>query len=198
MQVVDLTHGQQLNYANVARETGVAANTVRSYFQILEDTLLGFALEPWKRARRRRLAETAKFYLFDIGIAKALHPEIAEIAEGSDVYGRVFEHFLLNEVRAHIAYCDLDIPLSFWRTHSGCEVDLIIGDLQVALEFKSSRQLRQSDLKGLRALAEEHVLGRAIVVCREGRPRRTEDGIDILPWQVFCEQLWAGDIVDLA
>ena len=164
---------------------------------LLEDALLGFTLEPWRRTKRRRLADTAKFYLFDIGIAKALNPETTQIAEGSDVYGRAFEHFLLNEVRACISYPDLGIPLSFWRTHSGFEVDLIVGDLQLALEFKSSRRLRQSDLKGLRALADEHVLGRAVVVCREDRPRRTEDGIDILPWRAFCEQLWAGDIIGL-
>ena len=194
MQVVGLTHGQQLNYANVARETGVSASTVRNYFQILEDTLLGFTLEPWRRTHRRRLAETAKFYLFDIGIANALNPETIQIVEGSDLYGRAFEHFLLNEVRARISYCDLGIPLSFWRTHSGYEVDLIIGDLEVAIEFKSSRRLRQSDLKGLRALAEEHSLGRAMVVCREDRARRTEDGIDILPWRTFCDRLWGGDI----
>jgi predicted AAA+ superfamily ATPase len=193
LQVVGLTHSQQLNYANVARETGVSAGTVRSYFQILEDTLLGFTLEPWRRRGRRRLVETAKFYLFDIGIANALHPETTQVAEGSDVFGRAFEQFVLNEVRARISYADLDAALSFWRTHSGHEVDVIVGDLQVAVECKSSRRLRTSDLKGMRALMEEHSVGRAIVVCREAEPRRTEDGIDILPWRVFCDRLWAGD-----
>ena len=75
LSVVGLTHGQQLNYANVARETHVSAATVRSYFQILDDTLLGFTLEPWSRAKKRRLVETAKFYLFDIGVANQLNPE---------------------------------------------------------------------------------------------------------------------------
>lgn len=197
MQVIGLTHTQQLNYANVARETGVSASTVRSYFQILEDTLIGFTLEPWRKKSQRRLVETAKFYLFDIGIANALNPETTQIIEGTDVYGRAFEHFLLNEIRARISYLNLDTPLSFWRTHSGFEVDLIVGDLQVALEFKSSCQLRQSDLKGLRALKDEHAVNRTIVVCREERPRRTEDGIDILPWQIFCEQLWTGEIIGI-
>ena len=181
-------------FRNAARKTGVSANTVRSYFQILEDTLLGFTLAPWRRRQRRRLTDTAKFYLFDIGIANALNPETTQIAEGSDLYGRAFEHFLLNEVRARISYCDLGLPVSFWRTHSGYEVDLIVGDLDVAIECKSARRLRQSDLKGLRALAEEHTLGRAIVVSREEHVRRTEDGIDILPWREFCERLWGGDI----
>ena len=110
LQTVGLTHGQQINYANIAREAGVAPSTVRGYFQILTDTLLGFTLEPWRKARKRRLVETAKFYLFDIGVASSLHPEAAGITEGSDLFGRAFEHFLLNEVRAYLAYRGLDHP----------------------------------------------------------------------------------------
>ena len=116
LQVVGLTHGQQLNYANVARETHVSAATVRSYFQILEDTLLGFTLEPWRKAKKRRLVETAKFYLFDVGVANHLNPESSAIAEGSDLFGRAFEHVLLNEVRAFLAYREQAWPLAFWRT----------------------------------------------------------------------------------
>jgi predicted AAA+ superfamily ATPase len=195
LQVVGLTHGQQLNYANIARETGVSANTVRSYFQILEDTLLGFTLEPWRGRKRRRLVETAKFYLFDVGVAGHLHPDARTIVEGTDVFGRAYEHFLLNEVRAFLAYRQREVPLTYWRTSSGFEVDLIAGALEVALELKSTREIRTADLKGLRALAEEHSVGRRIVVGREERPRTTEDGIEILPWRDFCARLWSGDIL---
>ena len=133
LQVVGFTHGQQLNYANVARETNVSAATVRSYFQILEDTLLVFTLEPWRKARKRRLVETAKFYVFDIGVANHLNPEAGPISEGSDLFGRAFEHFLLNEVRAWLAYRGRDRSLAFWRTSSGHEVDLVVGELDLAL-----------------------------------------------------------------
>jgi predicted AAA+ superfamily ATPase len=195
LQVVGLTHGQQLNYASIARETGVSATTVRSYFQILEDTLLGFTLEPWRKTKRRRLTETAKFYLFDIGVASYLHPEARTIVEGSDLYGRAFEHFLLNEVRAFLSYRRIERPLSFWRTSSGFEVDLVVGDLDLALEFKSFQRVRDSDLKGLRALLDEHTVGRCIVVSRESRPRKTEDGIEILPWRSFSKLLWTGELI---
>ncbi|MFH1145089.1 MAG: AAA family ATPase [Candidatus Eisenbacteria bacterium] len=195
LHVVGLTHGQQLNYANIARETGVSAATVRSYYQILEDTLLGFTLEPWRRSKTRRLVETAKFYLFDIGIANYLHPEARTVTEGSDLYGRAFEHFMLNDVRAFLSYRRRERALSFWRTSSGFEVDLILGDLECALEFKSARRIRDGDLKGLRALMEEQTVGRSVVVSREERARRTEDGIEIFPWRRFCELLWKGEII---
>ncbi|MBM4131393.1 DUF4143 domain-containing protein, partial [bacterium] len=114
--------------------------------EILDDTLLGFTLEPWRRAGRRRLVETAKFYLFDVGVARALRPEMPPAAEGSDLFGRAFEHFLINEVRACLAYTRRERMLTYWRTHSGFEVDLIVGDMDVALEFKSGRDVRDADL----------------------------------------------------
>lgn len=195
MQAIGLSHGEQMNYAGVARDCGVSASTVRNYFQILEDTLLGFTLEPWRRKRKRRLVETAKFYIFDVGVANRLHPESSAIAEGSDRFGRAFEHFVINEVRAYLAYNRLDLSPAFWRTSSGFEVDLIVGDMDLAVECKSTREIRAVDLKGLRALGEEHSPRRRIVVSRVESPRRTEDGIEILPWNDFCRDLWQGELI---
>jgi len=194
MQVLGLTHGQQLNHSNVARETGVSASTVRNYYQIIEDTLLGSALEPWRRRKRRRLVETAKFYLFDIGVANQLHPESTNLGEGTDRYGRAFEHFILNELRARIAYGDLDLDLSYWRTHSGFEVDFIVGDMDLAVECKAAREVRAADLRGLRALMEDDAPGRSILVSRDPRLRKTEDGIEMIPWREFCRALWVGEL----
>jgi len=195
LDIVGFCHGQQLNYTSIARETGVSSSTVRNYFQILHDTLLGFTLDPWKKRKKRRLAETAKFYLFDIGVANQLHPESNVVSEGSDRFGFAFEHFLLNEVRAVLAYEMREQPLSFWRTSSGFEVDLIVGDMELALEFKSGRELRVNDLKGMRALLEEHTPRRSMVVTRGHRRRQTEDGIEIVPWREFCTQLWSGELL---
>ena len=195
LQLAGLCHGQQLNFANVARETGVSAGTVRNYFRILEDTLLGFTLEPWRRRRKRRLVETAKFYLFDIGVANWVHPESQRISEGSDRFGRAFEHFIINEVRAYLSYNRLDNPISYWRTSSGFEVDLIVGSMDLAIECKSNREIRTSDLKGMRALCEENIPRRRIVVSRLEAPRTTDDGIELLPWRTFCRRLWDGKLI---
>jgi len=195
LQAVGLTHGRLLNYANSARECGVSTSTVRAYYQILIDTLLGFELAPWRKTKTRRLIETAKFYVFDIGVANYLTPEVERVSEGSDLFGRGFEHFVLNEIRAYLAYNERDLPLTFWRTSSGFEVDLIVGQLDLAVECKAAERVRAQDLKGLRALLEEHRVKHAVVVSREPTPRRTEDGIDILPWRHFCEQLWGGEMI---
>jgi predicted AAA+ superfamily ATPase len=195
LQMAGLCHGQQINYASFARETGVSASTVRNYFQLLEDTLLGFTLEPWRKRKKRRLVETAKFYLFDVGVANQLHPESSVVTEGSDRFGRAFEHFALNEVRAYISYQRLDYPVSYWRTSSGFEVDLVVGDMIAAIECKSSKEIRAGDLKGLRALSEEHVVRRKLIVSRVKQRRVTDDGIEILPWRAFCDELWGGHVI---
>jgi predicted AAA+ superfamily ATPase len=195
LQIAGLCHGQQINYANFARETGVSASTVRNYFQILKDTLLAFTLEPWRRRKRRRLVETAKFYLFDVGVANQLHPESSIVTEGSDQFGRSFEHFVINEVRAFLAYRGLDHPLSFWRTSSGFEVDLIIGNMDLAVECKSSRDVRTNDLKSMRVLIEEMKPRRTVIVSRSMSKRVTEERIQIMPWREFCDELWGGQLI---
>jgi predicted AAA+ superfamily ATPase len=195
LEMVGLCHGQQTNYANFARETGVSASTVRNYFQILEDTLLGFTLEPWRRRKKRRLVETAKFYLFDIGVANQLHPEASAVSPGSDRFGRAFEHFILNEVRAYLEYVRLDTPIAYWRTSSGFEVDLIAGNMDLAVECKSTKEVRSGDLRGLRALIEENPPRQALVVALIPDPRTTSDGIEMLPWRDFCRDLWEGRII---
>jgi predicted AAA+ superfamily ATPase len=187
------TSGELINYANIGRECGISPKTVREYYQILEDTMLGFRLPPWRSHKERRLIETEKFYLFDCGVSRYLkrisHPE-----PGTDVYGHLFEAFFIQELRAYLSYREKLETMTYWRTSTMLEVDLILGDMAVAIEFKSQERIQPRDLRGLRALAEEFKPGRKIIVCREPQARQTEDGIEILPWQKFCKMLWSGQI----
>ena len=191
LEAVALTHGQLINYSNIARDCGVSAKTVREYFQILEDTLLGHSLEPWRKSRKRRLIETAKFFLFDVGIVRALSG-MRRIQAGSDEFGRAFEHFLIEEIRAYQSYRERFLPLSYWRTSTGLEVDLIIGELDAAIEFKARGQIDERDTKGLRALLEDQKVKNAIIVSLDKAKRILSPGIMVYPWQTFCEELWSG------
>ncbi|MBU0502501.1 MAG: DUF4143 domain-containing protein [Candidatus Margulisbacteria bacterium] len=194
LDTVSLTHGQLINYANIARDCGVSPKTVRAYFQILEDTLLGFTLPPWRKSRNRRLIETAKFYLFDVGVVRALSG-MRIIQQGTEAFGRFFEHFLIEEIRAFLSYTEKTLPLTFWRTSTGLEVDLIIGQLDAAIEFKATQRADNQHFKGLLALKEDQAVKRAMVVSLDQKQRKTEDGIEIFPWQVFCKKLWDGEII---
>ena len=188
------SHGNLLNFSSIARDCGVDPKTVREYFRILEDTLLGTLLEPYaKRRSRAILTNTPKFYLFDVGVAGHLMDATPTQAKGSR-FGTAFEHFILMELQAYRSYREVDFPIRFWRTKSGLEVDFVAGrDAEVAIEVKGSGSVQRSKLKGLKAFIDEHHPRKAIVVSQEAMPRTTE-GIDILPWRTFLERLWGDQI----
>ena len=188
-------HGQVLNFANVARDCGVDAKTAREYFQILVDTLLGVFVEPFGRRRSRAvLVRAPKFYLFDVGVAGHLSGRRLDRAAGP-AFGQALEHYVLMEILAFRSYRERDVPVRYWRTKSGLEVDFVLGrDAEVAVEVKGTRRVRPDDLKGIRAFREEHRPRRAMVVSNDPAPRRTGD-VDVLPWRVFLERLWTEEIL---
>ncbi len=194
---LSFSHGELLNSSNVARDCGVDSKTVREYFQILVDTLVGSLLEPFSRRRSREVITRApKFYLFDVGVAGHLMGRRVERPAGPE-FGRALEHLVLMELLAYRSYREVELPLRFWRTKSGLECDFVLGrEGNIAIEVKGSTRLRPSDLRGIRAYVDEHSPRQAIVVCNERDARRTSDGIWILPWERFLEQLWSDTVVE--
>jgi len=193
LRVAALTSGELLNYTNVGRETGVSAKVVRNYFQILEDTLLGFRVSPWRKVKNRRLIETDKFYLFDVGLANYLARRMPKV--GTPEFGHSFEHYILMELKAYQAYRNPELDIRYWRTSTGFEVDFILGDMNVAIEVKGTQKIHSGHARGLKALLEEHLVERAIIVSLEKEPKRLESRLEILPWQLFLEELWSGEFV---
>ena len=190
-------NGQIVNYQNIAREVGVAANTVRGYFEILAETLIGVWLPAWRRRAKRRVILAPRFWFFDVGLVNELTRR-GTLQPGSSEYGTAFEHFVFMELRAWAAYSRRGCALAYWRTASGIEVDFILGDGDVAIEVKSTESPTFDHLRGLRAWKEEHPQSRCILVARNEVARRTSDGIEILPWQNFLHQLWADNLTPSA
>jgi predicted AAA+ superfamily ATPase len=191
LKVAALVSGELINYVHVGREAGVSHRVVRTYLDILEDTHLGFRIPPWKKSKKRRLIETEKFYLFDVGVRNYLSRQTPRI--GSPAFGKSFEHYLLSELMAFKAYARPDLDVAFWRTSSGFEVDFILGDRELALEIKGSKRVHEGDERGLRALLEDGPVKHAVIACLEKRPRRLERGIEVVPWSMFIDRLWSGD-----
>lgn len=193
LRVAALTSSELLNYTNVGRETGVSTKVVRGYFEILEDTYLGHRVPPWRKSRKRRLIETEKFYLFDVGVANHLARRRPEI--GSADFGKSFEHWVLMELMAYRAYREPDLPITFFRTSSGQEVDFVVGEGDLAIEAKGAARVHEGDTRGLAVLKEETRIRRAIVVCLERQPRTLAGGVEVVPWRDFALRLWRGDLV---
>ena len=167
--------------------------TVKEYFSILEETMFGFMLPAYTRTIKRRLVQSPKFYFFDVGIPNYLLERTPLKPDTAD-YGHAFEHLMVQELRAYLGYHHSRKQLSYWRTSSGIEVDCVIGDAEVAIEFKSSTEVRNAQLKGLRTFAEEHPDVKRYVVSRETFPRLV-DGIEIWPIRDFLAKLWQGEII---
>lgn len=188
------SHGELTNYSNIARECGVDSKTVKEYYQILVDTLLGTMLEPFKKRKNRQtISKASKFYLFDVGIAGVItHREIHE--EKGELFGKAFEHFILMEMVAHSSYSELEYEIDFWRTKSGMEVDFILGKGEVAVEIKGSSRVDNRDLKSLSAFIEEYSPRKGFVVCNE-KAKRVHGNVIVIPWRMFLDDLWEGKIL---
>lgn len=194
LEVAALSNGEIVNYQNIARECGISAPTVKSHFEILEDTLIGRSLPAYVKRLKRRLIHAPKFYFFDVGIVGELARR-GIIEAGSELFGKAFEHYILMELWAHAAYSGLHYDVSYWRTASQMEVDFILGDHDVALEVKSTTAAQDHHLRWLRAFKDEYSPRRCIAVTLDPKARKTADGIDIIPWQEFLDRLWGGKII---
>jgi len=193
LDAIALSNGQEVNYEALSSDCQVAPTTLKNYFQILEDTLLGFRLPGFTKTKKRKPISRAKHYLFDFGVTNRLCQR-GEIKEKSELFGISFEHFIVLEVRAFLSYSRKRKKMAYWRSTSQFEVDLIVGS-ETAIEIKGSALVQDKHLKGLRALMEEQILKRYIVVSLDSDKRTTTDSIEILPWKEFLTQLWAGQIV---
>jgi len=192
LNIAAITDGEIVNYNNIAGDCWVSAHTVKEYFQILEDTLLGFTIPAYTKTIKRRLVQSPKFYLMDVGLVNyILHRN--ELVQGTVEYGHSFEHFVMQELVAYISYNQKQEKLCYWRTHTGIEVDAIIGE-HLAIEIKSATEVQNKHLKGLRAFREEHTDFKLMIVSLDKITRQSEDGIQITYIHDFLKQLWSGKL----
>ncbi len=186
LDVAAQCNGAIINYSRIAREAGTDSKAIARYFQILEETLVGFFLEPYHASIRKRQRQQAKFYFFDLGVKRALKGSLrVPVAPRTYEFGRAFEHLVLLEVHRLNAYRQADYKFSYVRTHNDAEIDLIAerrGDQTWAIEIKSSEQIDPSDVQKLAGLAADIPKCRPAIFCN-ATVARTVNGVQILPWK---------------
>lgn len=193
LSVAGLANGQQVNFTKIGNDAQVPPRTIREFYSVLEDTLIGYQVLPLATSKKRKSVATSKFYFFDIGVAHTLQG-IRQIVPGTMQYGQAVEHLVANELRAAISYQNIGLNLLYWRSLSQFEVDFVVGDL-LAVEVKSGGRISESDANGLRALSEECKFKRKIIISAETTERRLADGIEIMPLRNFLEKLWTGELL---
>ncbi len=185
LEVAGQCNGTILNHSKIARAAGINYKNSQRYFQILEDTLLGFHLPAFSLSIRKQQSKAEKFYLFDLGVAKALAGSLnVKIQPATYSFGNCFEHFLISEIYRLNEYFETHYKLSYLRSKDRLEIDLILqkGRELTLIEIKSKKQILSDDLKHLKAVKKNIPSAKQIVLSLD-KVKRKEDGILIIPWR---------------
>jgi predicted AAA+ superfamily ATPase len=186
LQIASQSSGTIINFSKIAKDTGVSIPTVQTYFQILEDTLLGTILSPFHESIRKRQFENPRFYFFDNGVRRALDRTITiDLIPQTSAYGVAFEHFIVNEIIKLKAAKNLDFELSYLRTYGDAEIDLIIerpGLPRALIEIKSKTHISDEDVRHLQSLGPD--IPNSESFCLSNDPNSKKIGsVACLPWQ---------------
>lgn len=193
LNLAALSDCETVNFTTIARDCGVSSQTIKEYFQILEDTLLGKWLPSFRKRPKRRVAASPKFYFSDVGVVNFLARR-GTVQPGSELFGKAFENWCFHELSAYNMYHEKFADFFYWHLAGGTEVDFIINDMEIAIEAKATQHVSARHLKGLRSLKEDHPeIRQRLIVCCEDKPRTTDDGIVILPARTFAKRLWNQD-----
>jgi len=187
LKTIALANGEMINFTKLANDCQVPPSTVTEYVGLLEDTLIGSLLPAWIESKKRKAIKTGKFYFFDPGITHML-AGTETLDRNSNLYGKSFEQFIWMELRAYLSYRRKTLPLTYWRSKSGHEVDFLIGT-KTAIEVKASKKISRNDFKGLEYLKEEGIFQNFILVSQDPVSTLT-DNILTIPWQKFLTDLW--------
>ena len=185
LEVAAQQNGEIINFSNIARDVGVDTVTVQSYFQILEDTLIGYLLQPYHRSIRKRQRSNPKFYFFDLGIKRSLEGMLSvELKENTYAFGKAFEHFIIIEMIRLNIYFEKDYKFSYLRTKDNAEIDLIIerpGLPPALIEIKSKKRVDERDTKTLEHFLNDFDHATAYVFSNDPHKKKIGNVL-ALPW----------------
>ena len=186
LEVAAQMNGEIINYAKIARDVGVDTKTVQSYFQILEDTLLGFSVLAYHRSLRKRQLTNPKFYFFDPGVKRALDRTLTvPLLPQTAAFGSAFEHFVFLELMRRSEYLNKNFRFFYLKTHDGAAIDFVIerpGQPLALVEIKSARRVDSTDIKHLETFSRELGHAQAYLLSLASTPEKIRH-VRALPWQ---------------
>lgn len=158
LEIAAQMNGKITNYSKISKDVGVDAKTVQTYYDILEETFIGFRLPAYHNSIRKSQLTTPKFYFFDVGVKRALDSSVrSAVTPGTSFYGETFEHFIILEFLKLNTYLESDFRISYFQTSDHSEIDLILsrGREKIFVEIKSSKQVDQTEVNKLSVYAKE-------------------------------------------
>jgi len=177
-----------LNFRKIAFDLGVDSKTVEAYFQILEDTLIGFKLPAYHRSVRKQFRQAPKFYLFDPGVRRAMSNLLRiPLIPGTYEFGKAFEHWVIIESLRLNDYLKLDYRFSYLRTKDGAEIDLIMerpGEKDLLVEIKSAKHIRETQATSLRRLLVDWPVPAEARIWSLEKWEKKWGNVLVLPWEL--------------
>jgi predicted AAA+ superfamily ATPase len=202
LAIVGQYHGQVLNYENLAREVGKSGDTIKVWFEVLKDTLIGHEIKAFTPNLLKRETKHSKFYLFDPGVANALVNDLEDIP--SERKGFLFESLILNELHVYLEVKRLKYQIFHFSHPNEGDIDFIIEVKKktmsspsqfISLDIKLSKKWNSSFGSTTHVLQEK--AGSRLLksfAIYTGETRLTTKTLQILPLKMFISELWAGRI----
>jgi predicted AAA+ superfamily ATPase len=165
LEAASFSQGEVLNIAHVARECSVHRKVVESYFNILEELMIGCRIPVFTKKAKRKLISHSKFYFFDTGVYRAIRPR-GPLDTPELIDGAALETLVLQNLQGFIDNHKLSYRIHYWRTTAGNEVDFILyGDEGlVALEVKRSRTVSNKDVSSLKSFKEDYPSAKTVLL----------------------------------
>ncbi len=191
LEVSAQMNGKIINMSEIAKDVGVDDKTISSYFSLLEDTLVGFMLEPFQHSFRKRLRAQPKFYYFDTGVVRSLSRQLSvPLSPSTSAYGDAFEHYIILECVRLASYYYPEYRFSFLKTKDDAEVDLVVerpGKKLLFIEIKSSTMVSEAQLHGFIRLSQDFGECEAVCFSRDAYAKQL-GVVTVLPWQAGLKQ----------
>lgn len=186
LEIAAQMNGRIINTHKIAQDVGVDDKTINQYFEILEDTMIGFLLHGFQHSARKRLSAKPKFYFFDTGVKRALARQLSlSIVPSTYDYGDAFEHFIILECQKLASYHRKDFQFSYFMTQDGVEIDLVVerpGQPLLFIEIKSKTDVQERDIKEL-AFLKSSFLEAEMVCFSQDKRSKIIHNISVVPWQ---------------
>ena len=184
-------NGQPLNYSKIASDIHTDHSVIRTYYEILVDTLIGFELPAYNKSLRKQQRQASKFYFMDTGIKRALSKILdIPLKQRTYDYGNTFEHFIILEFYKLCEYRKKEETLSYLQTKDNVEIDLIItrpGKTELFIEIKSTTQVTDKDFTSLIEIASDLKKVNSFILSLDPN-EKSKDKVHAMFWKDFLDK----------
>jgi len=149
-ELIMLRTGQLRSYSGLARDAQISVSTAKRYVEYLELSYQVVLLRPFSENLTSAVVKSPKAYWLDLGLLRQATLQFGQLT------GAMFETLVVSEFFKWVRTRGADARLSFYRTRSGMELDLLVQTPTgfLGFEVKNRTRVHDKDLRSLKAVAD--------------------------------------------